>query len=46
LTFTFSSFALPANASLQEKADLLNTLKILEGTTTGDYKLNSKLTRA
>ena len=45
LTFTFSSFALPVNVSVQEKADLLNTLKILEGSN-GDYQLDKKLTRA
>ncbi|ANX00218.1 S-layer protein [Thermoclostridium stercorarium subsp. leptospartum DSM 9219] len=45
ISFGLSSYALPASSSLQEKADFLNTLKILEGTN-GDYRLNEKLTRA
>ncbi|WP_252891758.1 S-layer homology domain-containing protein [Thermoclostridium stercorarium] len=44
-TFSFSSFAIPANVSLLEKADFLSTLKILEGSN-GDYLLNEKLSRA
>lgn len=44
-TFIFPAYALPVNATLQEKADLLNTLKILEGSN-GDYHFNDKLTRA
>lgn len=45
LTFSFSSYALPVNITLQEKAEFLDTLKILAGTN-GNYRLNEKLTRA
>jgi len=45
LTFSFSSYALPVNTTLQEKAEFLATLKILEGSN-NDYHLNDKLSRA
>lgn len=45
LTCSFSSYALPVNITLQEKAEFLDSLKILAGVN-GDYRLNEKLTRA
>ena len=45
LSLSFSSYALPVNVTLQEKAEFLETLRILVGTN-GDFRLNEKLTRA
>lgn len=44
-TLSFSSLAVPVNSTLQQKAEVLNTMNILTGFN-GDYLLNNKLTRA
>lgn len=45
LSYNLSTYASPTSATLQEKAEILGTLKILEGSN-GNYLLNEKLTRA